>query len=91
VDRLAIMDYLFVLLLNAIVRCNAAPTNANDLFSIIREILRCGSNSCPCTTEDVVLCDRLGIETTTEITVIEVLQPNVYTQPSEQLDWCRHP
>jgi len=54
VDRLAIMDYLFVLLLNAIVRCNAAPTNANDLFSIIREILRCGSNSCPCTTEDVV-------------------------------------
>jgi len=38
-----------------------------------------------------VLCDRLGIETTAEITVIDFLQPNVYTQPSEQLDWCRHP
>jgi len=38
-----------------------------------------------------VLCDRLGIETTAEITVIDFLQPNVYAQPSEQLDWCRHP
>ena len=39
VDRLALTDYLFVLLLNAIVRCNASLTDANDIFFIIREIL----------------------------------------------------
>jgi hypothetical protein len=34
VDRLALMDYLFVLLLNVIVWCNASPTDANDLFPL---------------------------------------------------------
>ena len=38
-DRLALTDYLFVLLLNAIVQCNASLSDANDLFSIISEIL----------------------------------------------------